>query len=232
MVYNGKSYEDWWFRGTPISGNLHMNVGQCEPDSQQNMAMLNWRVEKSNLATPTKYGSPLLPNITPMILETSLGKIESDKSTWNQKHRRNIKKTKSQHSPPFLTGNQWKHPQRDPTTRSLKCCWQHMLHHWVELFLGRSFQVQRWIPFKVSWKKKLKKSPIRIHQVHTHTCIIYICVCVCIYMFIYIWWVASIIIPDLELKKNMSSHIAEVSPARCSRQNYHWKLRQVKETRN
>ena len=157
MVYNGKSYEDWWFRGTPISGNLHMNVGQCEPDSQQNMAMLNWRVEKSNLATPTKYGSPLLPNITPMILETSLGKIESDKSTWNQKHRRNIKKTKSQHSPPFLTGNQWKHPQRDPTTRSLKCCWQHMLHHWVELFLGRSFQVQRWIPFKVSWKKKTEK---------------------------------------------------------------------------
>ena len=62
--------------GYPISGNLHMNVGQCEPDSQQNMAMLNWRVEKSNLATPTKYGSPLLPNITPMILETSLGKLK------------------------------------------------------------------------------------------------------------------------------------------------------------
>ena len=29
MVYNGKSYWNWWFRGTPILGNLH--IGSLKP---------------------------------------------------------------------------------------------------------------------------------------------------------------------------------------------------------
>ena len=207
MVYNGKSYEVWWFRGIPISGNLHMNVGQCEPDSQPNMAMLNWRVEKSNLATPTKCGSPLLPNITPMILETSLGKIESDKSTWNQKHRRNIQRKEQissshQHSPPFLTGNQWKHPQRDPLSAAGNiCCTTELNSSWAGH--SRSLKVD---PLSRDPEKKLKKSPIRIHQVHTHVYNIYIYIItiyciynIYIYIYIYLWWGASIIIPDLDL---------------------------------
>ena len=157
-----------------------MNVGQCEPDSQQNMAMLNWRVEKSNLATPTKYGSPLLPNITPMILETSLGKIESDKSTWNQKHRRNIKKTKSQHSPPFLTGNQWKHPQRDPLSAAGNiCCTTELNSSWAGH--SRSYPVD---PFQGLLKKNGKITHQDPSGSHTHTCIIYIYIYVqCIYLY-------------------------------------------------
>ena len=33
MVYNGKSYSNWWFGGTPISGNLHILVPRIPASS-------------------------------------------------------------------------------------------------------------------------------------------------------------------------------------------------------
>ena len=71
MVYNGKSYLNWWFRGTPILG--HHQIGERWERSQH----LWWLSEQDNLTYLRReiYKRPLRATVHGTAMEVLGGKI-------------------------------------------------------------------------------------------------------------------------------------------------------------